>query len=86
MILQKFGIGDGKAKSISNEEVDQTMAAFGVPHLGTYMFGANSWSKADRAAKNFGYAPSAPSLWDCLEQELYVASQLKSMSFQGNTF
>ena len=85
-MLKELGLGDGNAKSVSTEEVDQTMAAFGVPHLGTYMFGANSRSRADRAAKRLGYAPSAPSLWEALEQELYVASQLKSMSFQGQTF
>lgn len=66
-------MGDGKAKSISTKEIDQTMAAFEVPHIGTYMFGANSRSRADRASKRFGYAPSAPSLREVLEQELHVA-------------
>ncbi|KAK4498257.1 hypothetical protein PRZ48_010914 [Zasmidium cellare] len=74
------------ATSISSEEIDKTMAAFGVPHLGTYMFGANSRSKADRAGKNFGYEASAPGLWEVLEEEVRAAARLERISFQGHTF
>ena len=46
------------------------MSSWGIPHIATYMFAANSRTRADRAKKVLGYEPSAPSLWETLEADL----------------
>ncbi|KAK3112155.1 hypothetical protein LTR53_011858 [Teratosphaeriaceae sp. CCFEE 6253] len=38
--------------------------------LGTYLWAANSRTRADLAEKLFGFKPSAPSLWETLEEDL----------------
>ncbi|KAK3110712.1 hypothetical protein LTR53_014720 [Teratosphaeriaceae sp. CCFEE 6253] len=38
--------------------------------LGTYLWAANSRTRADRAEKLFGFKPSAPGLWETLEEDL----------------
>lgn len=70
-ILKSHGIIEsGEPRAISLEEVDATMGDYGYPHIGTYMFAANSRTRAHRAAKLLGYKPSAPSLWDTMEADL----------------
>lgn len=46
------------------------MSAWGYPHIATYMFAANSRTRADRAKKVLGYKPKAPSLWEVLEADI----------------
>ena len=74
-ILQKHGIiQTSEPKQLSLDQVDAKMSRFGVPHIASYMFAANSRTRADRATTVLGYKPSAPSLWDALEADL-LASQ-----------
>jgi hypothetical protein len=40
------------------------------PDLGFYMFANNSRAKADRARKELGYVPKAPSLWEVVQSDL----------------
>ncbi|KAK5169040.1 uncharacterized protein LTR77_006349 [Saxophila tyrrhenica] len=54
---------------VSLDQVN-TMLGDRMPGLGTYMFAANSRTRADRAKKLFGYEPSHPSLWDTMEADL----------------
>ncbi|EME42192.1 hypothetical protein DOTSEDRAFT_89648 [Dothistroma septosporum NZE10] len=68
---------------VSLEVLDGSMQGWGIPHIGTYMFAANSRPRADRAAKELGYVPSAPSLLDVIEHDLLVAAQKKQRTFAG---
>lgn len=56
------------AKSISEQEMASLYPS--TPDLGFTTFACNSRSKADRAAKELGYLPTAPSFWDTLESDL----------------
>jgi hypothetical protein len=49
-------------KSLPLEQVDGTMSAWGIPHIGTYIFAADVGMCPDRAMKVLDYEPSAPSL------------------------
>lgn len=56
------------AKSISEQEIASLYPA--TPDLGFTTFACNSRSRADRAAKELGYVPTAPGFWDTLESDL----------------
>jgi hypothetical protein len=62
-----------ETKQVSEDVISGCMADRGYPDLGFYMFASNSRSKADRAAKELGYKPKSPSLWDTLEADLIDA-------------
>lgn len=70
-ILEAKGIvSDAEPQQIPDQKVDAMLSSWGVPHLGTYMFAANSRTRAHRAAKLFGYEGKSPSLWDTMEADL----------------
>lgn len=74
-ILKTHGIIESaEPKALSLEQVDGMVSAFGVPHLGTYIFAANSRTLADRAREVLGYQPKGPSLWDALEADLLACA------------
>lgn len=69
-VLQKHGaLQTAEPKQVPLEQIDGMLSDWGLPHLGTYMFAANSRSKADRAAKKLGYSPTAPGLLETLESD-----------------
>lgn len=64
------------AKSISEQEMRDIWPD--APDTGIFSFGCNSRTVPDRAAKELGYVPKAPSFWDTLESDLmdvYEASK-----------
>ena len=70
-ILKAHGIVKSEEpRSLPLEQVDGMMSAWGVPHIGTYIFAANSRTRPDRAKKALDYEPKAPSLWDTMEADL----------------
>ena len=70
-ILKAHGIvRSEEPKSLPLEQMDGMMSAWGVPHVGTYIFAAKSRTRPDRAKKVVGYEPKAPSLWDAMEADL----------------
>ncbi|KAI9714874.1 MAG: hypothetical protein M1820_000163 [Bogoriella megaspora] len=70
-VLAKHGIiSTQPPKQVSLERVDEMIKSQRFPKLGTYMFAANSRTRADRARKVLGYEPKAPSLWQVLEADL----------------
>ncbi|KAI0554299.1 NAD(P)-binding protein [Xylaria curta] len=71
ILFAKGEISSADAQSISNEEMASLFPD--APDTGFFSFGCNSRSKADRAAKELGYVPKAPSLWDVLESDLMDA-------------
>ncbi|CAK4032182.1 Hypothetical predicted protein [Lecanosticta acicola] len=76
-ILAKHGLLEKEKAAplqVSLERIDQTMQSYGFPHIGTYMFAANSRTWAHRAPKKLGYQPGAPKLWDQLEADLLDAA------------
>jgi hypothetical protein len=54
------------------------MSAWGVLHIGTYIFAANSRMRPDRAEKVLDYEPKAPSLWDAMETDLLACIQIEA--------
>ncbi|PPJ52871.1 hypothetical protein CBER1_11202 [Cercospora berteroae] len=76
-ILQKYGaLETAEPKQVPLEQIDgmaDDWGFWGFPHFGTYMFAANSRSKADRAAKKLGYRPTAPGLLEPLERDFVAA-------------
>lgn len=70
-VLQKHGIiQTSEPKQLPLNQVDAMMADRQIPHIATYMFAANSRTRAERATAVLGYQPIAPSLWDTLEADL----------------
>lgn len=68
-------IASAEPRSLPLEKVDGMMSAWGYPHIATYMFAANSRTRADRAKKVLGYKPKAPSLWEVLEADIEASLQ-----------
>ncbi|TRX91240.1 hypothetical protein FHL15_007845 [Xylaria flabelliformis] len=71
ILFAKGEISSADAQSISNEEMASLFPD--APYTGFFSFGCNSRSKADRAAKELGHVPKAPSFWDVLESDLMDA-------------
>jgi len=70
-ILKAHGIVKSEEpRSLPFDQVDGMVSAWGVPHIGTYIFAANSRTRPDRAKKTLDYEPKAPSLWDTMEADL----------------
>ena len=68
--MHRHGVLDTpEPKQVPLEQIDGMLSDWGLPHLGTYMFAANSRSKADRAEKKLGYQPTAPGLLETLESD-----------------
>lgn len=63
-------IKSAEPQQISEEKINDTLAAWGMPELGTYMFAGNSRAKAERAKKELGWEPKAPALWDTVEADI----------------
>jgi hypothetical protein len=57
------------------QTVDGLVEHPGFSHVGTYMFAANSRSRADRAKERFGYEPTAPGLMESLEEDLLACAK-----------
>jgi len=73
-VLKRHGIlKSAKTTQIPLETIADTMSDRTIPRLGTYMFAANSRTRADRASKVLRYKPSAPDLWDTLEADLLAS-------------
>lgn len=78
-ILKAHGIVKSEEpKSLSLDQVDGMMSAWGVPHIGTYIFAANSRTRPDRAKKVLDYDPKAPSLWDAMEADLLTCLRIEA--------
>ncbi|KAI0975642.1 NAD(P)-binding protein [Xylaria arbuscula] len=71
ILFEKGEISSAETQSISNEGLASLFPD--APDSGLFAFGCNSRSKADRAAKELGYLPAAPSFWDVLESDLLDA-------------
>jgi nucleoside-diphosphate-sugar epimerase len=70
-VLKKQGaINDSGPLQISLEQVDGMEHNPQWPLIARYLFASNSRSRADRAAKLWGYAGKAPRLLDCLEEDV----------------
>ncbi|WPH00457.1 NAD(P)-binding protein [Acrodontium crateriforme] len=70
-ILKATGVlSDAEPCKIADQEVDTMLDSWSIPHLGTYMFAANSRTRAHRAAKLFGYEGKSLSLWEAMEADL----------------
>jgi hypothetical protein len=63
-------VASPEPKQVSEEVIGATLADLGFPGIGFYMFANNSRASADRARKELGYAPKAPSLWESLEGDV----------------
>jgi len=59
-----------ETKQVSEDVIAGSLAERYQSDMGFYLFASNSRSKPDRAAKEFGYKPKAPSLWETLEADL----------------
>lgn len=62
-----------KVKQVSEEQVANMFLGHQYPDLGFFSFASNSRSRGDRAAKEFGYKPSALSLMDTIEGDVMDA-------------
>ncbi|KAF2238636.1 NAD(P)-binding protein [Viridothelium virens] len=70
-VLHKHGlISSSEPQQLPLDQVDGMVSSWGIPHIATYMFAANSRTRADRAKAVLSYEPRAPSLWDSLEADL----------------
>lgn len=58
-------------KSISEQEMIALWP--NAPDTGIFSFGCNSRTRADRASKELGYMPTAPTFWDTFESDLMDA-------------
>ncbi|KAK5124408.1 hypothetical protein LTR85_001625 [Meristemomyces frigidus] len=75
-ILKSHGMIDSaEPKAISFEDIAAAYVTRSGYRIGTYMFAANSRTRAHRAAKLFGYEPSAPTLWESMEADLLAGAQ-----------
>lgn len=59
---------------LSFARINDMMQSYNFPGIGTYMFAANSRTRAERTQKRFGYQPSAPGLWEVIEAEVLAAA------------
>ncbi|KAK4548808.1 hypothetical protein LTR36_008581 [Oleoguttula mirabilis] len=66
-------------KAISLEEIAGTYVTPSGYRIGTYMFAANSRTRAHRAAKLSGYSPSAPTVFERMEADLLAASAIRAV-------
>ncbi|KAI1176707.1 NAD(P)-binding protein [Nemania sp. FL0916] len=71
ILFMEGRVSSTQAQSISNEEMASLFPD--APDTGFFSFGCNSRSKADRARKELGYVPKAPSFWDVLDSDLMDA-------------
>ena len=70
-VLKSHGrLNDAEPKQLPLDTVNGMMKSWGYPGIGSYMFAANSRSRADRAQNLFGYQPKAPSLWETMGADL----------------
>ena len=70
-ILHAKGIiSSSEPKQVSEGVIAGTLSERSYPDLGFYMFASNSRAKAERAAKELGYQPKAPTLWETLEADI----------------
>ncbi|KAF2835764.1 NAD(P)-binding protein [Patellaria atrata CBS 101060] len=74
-VLEKLGvITNAEPLSLPTAEIDTMIKVYPqYPLLGRYLFASNSRTTADRATKWLGYKPSAPSLWDTVEEDITTA-------------
>jgi hypothetical protein len=78
-ILEGHGIIDSEEPtSVPLQQLDGMLGGFGIPHIATYMFAANSRTRADRARKVLGYEPKAPSLWDTMGADMLARLRSKA--------
>ena len=76
-ILAKHGlIAQDKAAPVQLpvDRINEMMQSYNFPGIGTYMFAANSRTRAERAQETFGYEPRAPGLWEVIEAEVLAAA------------
>jgi hypothetical protein len=79
-ILSTHGLLEAtEPKTMSLEQVNGMLGhrLRGFASLGAYMFAANSRTRPHRAEKLFGYAASAPTFWDTLEDDVLAAAGKK---------
>ncbi|KAF2175102.1 NAD(P)-binding protein [Zopfia rhizophila CBS 207.26] len=70
-ILKKHNIIDNEEPvQISLEQVDAMLKGRSIPKISRYLFASNSRTRPERAEKLFGYKPSAPTLFEALEQDI----------------
>ncbi|KIW05054.1 uncharacterized protein PV09_04209 [Verruconis gallopava] len=63
-------ISSSEPKSVSDEVIEQMLKAIPYPDIGFYMFSNNSRAKPERAKKELGYEPKAPTLWETVEADI----------------
>lgn len=75
-VLKSHGIIEtAEPKSVSLDQARGMMSEWGYSDIGTYMFAANSRTRAHRAQKVLGYEPKAPTLWEAMEADLLAAAK-----------
>ncbi|KAF2204247.1 NAD(P)-binding protein [Delitschia confertaspora ATCC 74209] len=73
-ILYARGVIDTEEpKKLSIEEIGAMTLGSSWPYMGFYTFACNTRAKADRARKYLGYEPRAPSVFECMEEDLREA-------------
>ena len=74
-ILKKRNIiENGDPLQMPVEEIWKLTGGSKWPYMGVYSFACNTRTRSERARKVLDYQPSAPGLFECLEEDILAAA------------